>query len=188
MPFKNRPYNPDHGVLGINSDQNSHFQLRPLFRALILITDNEPKRTGLERIVQVVQTNLADLSAPIDLSIINPKIEDDSSHGRVTTTLSAAYDFVTALDLREQAAYPGKYRDPDVAEELAGPGCHTEEAKSLGYSGPAIQGSSSRWIQLKEDEEVMPPATPLVHITRGALGLGPPRTPWHSWKVNVPKS
>ena len=175
VPYFDRPYNDHHGPIGINSDQNCRFKLRPLFRALILIADNDPERTDARRLVQVIKTNLADLSGPIDLASIEPKIEYDSSRGRVTTSLSAAYDFVTALELREQAAYPGRYRDPEVAEELQGPGCHAKKAKSLGYNGPAIQGSSSRWIHLSEDEEVLPPATPLVYSTRCRLGLGPPR-------------
>ncbi|KAL8788381.1 MAG: hypothetical protein Q9195_007339 [Heterodermia aff. obscurata] len=186
VSFHDRPYNPHHGVIGINSDQNSRFKLRPLFRALILIADNNPKHTGAERVVQIIQTNLADLSAPIDLASIEPKIEYDPTRGRVTTKLSAAYDFVTALELREQAAYPGKYRDPEVAEELQGPGCHMKKAKSLGYSGPAMQGSSSSWVRLNEDEEVLPPATPLVYVTRCALRLGPPRSPYHR-KLNAMK-
>ena len=165
--------------MGINSDQNSRFKLRPLFRALILLTDNDPQRTGAERLVQVIQTNLADLSAPIDLASIEPKIEDDSSRGRVTTTLSAAYDFVTALELREQAAYPGKYRDPDAAEGLQGPGYQMKKARSRGYTGAAVQGSSASWIHLGEDEEVLPPCTPFVYSTRCQLGLGPPRLPYY---------
>ncbi|KAL8676373.1 MAG: hypothetical protein Q9186_007097 [Xanthomendoza sp. 1 TL-2023] len=179
MPYWRDRINPDHGVIGINSDQNSRFKLRPLFRALILISDTNPKLTGAERVVQVIQTNLADLSAPIDLASIEPKFEYDSSRGRVTTTLAAAYDFVTALELREEAAYPGVYRDPEVAEELRGPGCHMEEAKSLGYSGPAIQGSSSRWVHLKEDEEVLSPNTPTMVVMRcSMLRIGPPPSPW----------
>ena len=188
VPFYDRPYNPDYGVIGINSDQNSHFKLRPLFRALILIADNDPKPTGAERVVKVIRTDLAaELSAPIDLASIEPKIEYDLSRGQqVTTTLSAAYDFVTALELREQAAYPGRYRDPEAAEELEGPGCHMKKAKSMGYSGPAIQGSSSGWIHLNEDEEVLPPVTPLMVRMRCQLRLGPPRMPWGR-KVTVTK-
>ena len=179
MSYYDCPYNPQHGVIGINSDQNPRFKLRPLFRALILLTDNDPQRTGAQRVVHVIQTNLADLSAPIDLASIEPKIEDDSSRGRVTTTLSAAYDFVTALERREQAAYPGKYRDPDVADESQGPGCHMKKARSMGYTGAAVQCSSASWIHLGEDEEVLPPCTPFVYSTRCQLGLGPPRSPYH---------
>ncbi|KAL8664153.1 MAG: hypothetical protein Q9168_007960 [Polycauliona sp. 1 TL-2023] len=179
VTYYDRPYDPYHGPIGINSDQNSRFKLRPLFRALILIPDHNPNRTGAERVVQVIQTNLAKLSAPIDFASIEPKFEHDPSRGRVTTTLAAAYDFVTALELREQAANPGKYRDPEVAEELFGPGYYLKRAKSMGYSGPAIEGSSSRWVHLIEDEEVLPPNTPLMFSLRcSVLGLGPPRSPW----------
>ncbi|KAL8801688.1 MAG: hypothetical protein Q9182_004282 [Xanthomendoza sp. 2 TL-2023] len=179
VPYWDRPYDPNHGPIGINSDQNSRFKLRPLFRALILIPDHNPKLTGAERVVQVIQTNLAGLSAPIDLASIEPKFDYDPSRGRVTTTLSAAYDFVTALELREQAAYPGVYRDPEVGEELQGPGCHMKKAESWGYRGPAIQGSSSRWVHLNEDEEVLSPNTPLMFVTRcSVLRLGPPPSPW----------
>ena len=178
LAIQDRPYYPDHGPMGINSDQNTHYKLRPLFRALLLIADNNAKRNGIERVVQVIQTNLAELSAPIDLSTIEPKIEHDSRDGRVTTTLSAAYDFVVALELREQAAYPGKYRDPKVAEEVTGLGSHTERAKFRGYSGLAIQGPSSCWVHLSEDEDVVPPVTPLVLSTRCHQGLPPPRMPW----------
>ncbi|KAL8996316.1 MAG: hypothetical protein Q9169_004155 [Polycauliona sp. 2 TL-2023] len=162
VPYHDRPYNPDHGI-GFNADQNSRFKLRPLFRALILIPDGNPNLPGADRVVQIIQTNLASLSAPIDFAAIEPKFKYNPSRGRVTTTLCAAYDFVTALELREQAAYPRQYRDPEVAEELEGPGCHMKKAKSRGYTGPAIQGSSSRWVHLHEDEEVLSPITPVMY-------------------------
>lgn len=108
VAVQDRPYNPDHGPIGINSDQNIHFKLRPLFRALILVADSNSSQKGSERVVHLIRTNLAELSAPITFSSIEPKIDHDFSRGHVTTTLSAAYDFVMALELREQAAFPGR--------------------------------------------------------------------------------
>jgi hypothetical protein len=179
VAFEDCPYNPDHGPIGINSDQNIHFKIRPLFRALILVADDNTSHKGSERVVHLIRTNLAELSAPIDFSSIEPKIDHDFSRcGHVTTTLSAAYEFVTALDLREQAAFPGRYRDLSIAEEIRGPGSYMEKAKSLGYSGPDIRGPSCRWVNLDDDEDVLPPATPLVWIQRCLSGLPPPRTPW----------
>ena len=175
---KDRPYNPDHGPIGINSDQNIHFKLRPLFRALILVVDKNKSQRGSERVVHLIRTNLAELSAPITFSSIEPNIDDDFSRGHVTTTLSAAYEFVMALEVREQAAFPGEYRDPSIAEEIMGPGSYMEKAKSLGYSGPDIRGPSSGWVNLNEDEDVLPPVTPLVISQRCRSGLPPPRTPW----------
>ncbi|KAL8707964.1 MAG: hypothetical protein Q9220_007107 [cf. Caloplaca sp. 1 TL-2023] len=178
VPWWDRPYNPDHGVMEINSDQNDRFKLRPLFRALILIADTKLERKGGERVVQLIQTNLAHLSAPIDFASIEPKFYFDSSKGRVTTTLSAAYDFVTALELREQAVYPRTYSDSEIGEEFHGRGCRMKEAKEKGYTGPELQGSSSRWVHLKDNEEVLPPNTRVYLRIRCQLGFGPPPSPW----------
>ena len=178
VAVEDRPYNPDHGPIGINSDQNIHFKLRPLFRALIPVADKNTSRQGSERVVHLIRTNLAELSAPITFSGIEPKIDHDFSRRHVTTTLSAAYEFVMALEVREQAAFPGKYRDSSIAEERWGPGSFMERAKSLGYSGPDIRGPSSGWVNLNEDEDVLPPVTPLVLAHRCGSGLSPPRTPW----------
>ena len=83
-----------------------------------------------------------------------------------------------ALELREQAAFPEKHRDSSIAEEIRGPGSFMEEAKSLGYSGLDIWGPSSGWVNLNDDEDVLPPVTPPVMIYRYCSGRPPPRTPW----------
>ena len=178
VPVLDRPYDPAHGPIGINSDQNMHYKLRPLFRALILITDNNTCRKGSERVVHLIRTNLAELSAPIDFSSIEPKLSHEFSQGHVTTTLSAAYEFVLALEEREQAAFPGDYGDPSIAEEIGGPGYFMEMARRMGYEGPEIRGPSSAWVNLDEGEDVLPPITPLVISERCRPGLGPPSSPW----------
>ena len=93
-----------------------------------------------------------------DLHIMSTKNND-----LITTTLSAAIDLVTALELREEKAFPKNQRDPSVINERgADPGYHTREAKSTGYTGPEIRGPSSSWVKLAEGENVLPPLTPGV--------------------------
>ena len=175
VSVQDRPFNPDHGPMGINSDQNIHFKLRSLFRSLILIIDDSSTQREGERVVHLIRTDLAELSAPITFESITPKLDHDPSRGHVTTTLSAAVTFVVALELRERAAFPDEYRDPSVWEEYNGPGSHMKIAEWMGYNGPHISGDSSKWIQLAEDEEVLPPITPVVINRHVILGLDHPR-------------
>ena len=175
VPVRDRPYDPSHGCMGINQDQNMHFKLRSVFRSLIIIVDNNATQGGAERVVHLVRTDLSELSAPITFESVSPKLEHDPSRGRVTTTLSAAITFVMALELREQAAFPEEYGDPSVLEEREGPGKHMEIAKSKGYSGPHLSGPSSGWVQLAEGEEVMSPVTPFLMSRWCRLGVDRPR-------------
>lgn len=157
-----------HGSIGINRKQNMYYKLRPLFRALIMIVDYDAN-PGEEKIVHLFRTNIpSELSAPITFESISPKLESDKSLGHhnddsITTTLSAAIDFVTALEAREEKAFPENQRDPSVIDERgADAGYYTGAAKSMGYTGPEIRASSSSWIKLAEGEMVLPPVTPAV--------------------------
>ena len=155
-----------------------HFKLRSLFRSLILVLDNDATQNGAERVVHLIRTGLSETSAPITFESITPKLEHDPSRGHVTTTLSAAFSFVMALESRERAAFPEEYRDPGVWEERDGPGSHMKIAESSGYSGPRISGPPSGWVQLAEGEDVVPPVTPAALTKRNVLHLGPPRSPY----------
>ena len=167
------------GSIGINRKQNMYYKLRPLFRALIIIVD-EDATPGQEKIVHLIRTNIpSGLSAPIAFESIKPKLESDhKSLGHddedvITTTLSAAIDFVTALEKREEKAFPGNQRDPSVIDERGDdPGHHTRKARSLmGYTGPDIRGPSRSWVKLSEGEDVLPPLTPAVMMMKCRRGM-----------------
>ena len=165
-----------HGMFGINEEQHMHYKLQPIFRALLTIIDNHASEKGLERVVHLVRTNIAsELSGPITFESIEPKFERDrfSGHGNVvSTTLSAAIDFIMALESREQAAFPERHRDPNLVDKRMGDSrSHMERAKSHGYTGPEIQGPSTGWVKLAEGEDVLPPVTPLVQLQRHRAGL-----------------
>lgn len=155
-----------------------YYKLRPLFRALIMIVDDDAT-PGQEKIIHLICTHIpSELSAPITFESISPKLESDKSLGDdnkdvITTTLSAAIDFVTALEAREKNAFPGNRRDPCIIDERgADSGHHTRYAKSfVGYTGPEIRGASSSSVKLAEGESVLPPLTPGVMRMRGRLGV-----------------
>lgn len=166
-----------HGSIGINRKQNKYYKLRPLFRALIMIVDYHAS-SDAEQIVHLFGTGLSSgLSAPITFESIRPKLESEKSlgyhnNGLVTTTLSAAMDFVTALELREKKAFPKNQRDPSIIDERgADPGHYTRAARSMGYTGPEIQRTSSTWVKLAEGEDVLPPLTPEVIQMKHRLGM-----------------
>ena len=158
-----------HGAIGINRKQNMYYKLRPLFRALIIIVD-EHATPRQEKVVHLIRTNIpSELSAPITFESIRPNLESDKSLGPdnkdlITTTLSAAIDFVTALEKREESAFPENRRDPNIVDERGNePGHHTRKARLyMGYTGPGIRGPSSSWVKLAEGENVLPPLTPAV--------------------------
>ena len=99
-------------VLGINQEQHMYYKLQPIFRALIIITDDHTSEKNTERVVHLVRTNItSELSAPITFESIEPKFEQNQSfeHGNnniVSTTLSVAIDFIIALDSCEQSVFP----------------------------------------------------------------------------------
>ena len=169
----------NYGVTGVNQKQHMYYNLQPLFRALIMIIDNHPSDTISERIVHLVRTdNTSELSAPITFESVRPKFDDERyiGHGKdnvISTTLSAAIEFVMALELREHAAFPERQRDPSIVDEKTGN--PMKSARLKGYTGPEIRGPSSGWVKLVEGEDVLPPVTPLVAMKRGRAGLPHPR-------------
>ena len=169
-----------HGPIGINKRQHMYYKLRPLFRALILVIDHHAT-PGLEneKLVHLIRANIpSKLSAPINLDRISPRLESDmfSNHpgdNVVVTTLSAAIDFVMALERREREAFPDDQRDPSIMDERgADSGCYTIAAKSLGYTGPDIRETSSNWFRRSDDEIVLRPLTPLVVCIMTRPGTG----------------
>ena len=175
--------NEYHGPMGINQKQNRYYKVRPLFRALIIIVDHQTSQERAQRVVHLLRTNLPPgLSAPISFDGIQPKLDREmfpgyNSDDLVTTTLSSAIDFVMALELREQNAFPESHRDPSIVDERMGEsGTITEIAQSRGYTGPEIRGPSTDWVKLAEGKEVITPVTPLVFEQRMRLGLPPPRS------------
>ena len=181
--IEDHSYNNNHGPIGINQKQNEYYKLRPSFRALIIIVDHQTSQERAQRVVHLLRTNLSpELSAPISFKSIQPKLDQGmfqgyNSDNLVTTTLSSAIDFVMALELREQNAFPESHRDPSIVDErMGGSGTNnTEIAQSEGYTGPEIRGPSTGWVKLAEGEEVLPPVTPLVLTQRSRLGLPQPR-------------
>ena len=165
-----------HGGIGIIRKQNMYYELRPLFRALIMVVDDN---TGpdTEKIVHLIRTNIpSKLSGPITFESISPKLNSDKSLGSqnndvLTTTLPAAIDFVIALESREKEAFPESQRDPSIIDERgADPGYFTTRARSLGYTGPEIKRTSSTWVELAEGEDLLPPITPGVMKMRTRRG------------------
>ncbi|CAD6587499.1 MAG: hypothetical protein ASARMPRED_003166 [Alectoria sarmentosa] len=180
--MEDHSYNDDHGLIGINQKQNRYYKIRPLFRALVIIVDQQTSQERTQR-VYMLRTNLSpELSAPISFKSIQPKLVQGmfpgyDSDNLVTTTLSSAIDFVMALELREQNAFPESHRDPSVVDErMAGSRNPTEPAQSNGYTGPEIRGPSTGWVKLAEGETAIPPVTPLVLVERMRWKLGQPRS------------
>lgn len=120
------------GCFDINRKQNQHFNLRPLFRALVMIVDHDAS-LGEEKVVHLIRTNLpaAKLSAPIPFYSITPKLQSNRSsdyHGvnAVTTNLFAAMSFIATLETREANAFPDSQPEPGVIDELGATlGYHT---------------------------------------------------------------
>jgi len=88
------------------------YQIRPLFRALLIIIDSknyhlEDSRTVGDIRVSLVRTGIEDrLSAPITFDTIQQQAETEATDNLdiITTTLRAAIDFAIALEDRERAA------------------------------------------------------------------------------------
>ena len=116
------------------------------------------------------------MSAPITFEGISPKLEPDKSldldsNDLVTTTLSVAIKFVTALESREQKAFPEDQQDPSVIDERGeDAGYMTRKARSMGYTGPEIREGSSSWVKLTEGEEIQSPLTLRVKMMRSLYG------------------
>ena len=169
----------NYGATGINVKQHIYYNLPPTFRALIMIIDHHASNKFSERVVHLVRTDItADLSAPITFESITHKFDDERyfGHGKdnvISTTLSAAIEFVIALESREHATFPEKHRDPSIVDEKMG--SPTERARLRGYTGPEIRGPSSGWVKLVEGEDLLPPVTTLVSIKRHRAGLPNPR-------------
>ncbi len=177
-------YNDNHGPIGINQKQNEYYTLRPTFRALIIIVDHLTSQERTQRVVHLLRTNLQpELSAPISFEGIQPKLyqgmfPEYNSDDLVTTTFSSAIDFVMALELREQNAFPESHRDPSIFDERQGNAGNITKTLRSGYgnTGPEIRGPSTTWVKLAEGEEVMPPVTCYVRLHRRLLGLPDPRS------------
>ena len=111
---------------------------------------------------------------PLLLKALGPSLDDNV----ITTTLSAAIDFVMALELREQTAFPERQRDLSVLDGRMGDLRNlTEVAKSKGYTGSEIRGPSTGWIKLAEGEDMLPPVTLTVTLERNRAGLPPAQHP-----------
>ena len=158
-----------HGTLGINQEQYMHYKLQSIFRALIIIIDSHASEKSTETIVHLVRTNMtSELSAPIPLESITPQFEQNLFFGHenknaVSTTLSAAIDFVMALESREHAAFPEKCQDPSIVDRrLGGSKSPMERARAEGYTGPEMQEPTTGWVKLAEGEDVKLPMTPLA--------------------------
>ena len=174
-------YNDDHGPIGINQKQDRYFKLRPLFRALIVIVDNQTSQEHSQRVVHLLLTKLPSEShTPISFESIQPKLDQGmftgyNSDNLVTNTLSSAIDFIIALESRQQNAFPGFYRDPNVVDEKT---MKVDSAQSKDYTGPEIRGPSTGWVKLAEGEKVISPVTPRKWAQRSRLGLPlPPPSP-----------
>ena len=172
----------NHGITGINVQQHMYYNLLPTFRALIMTVDNHATDRSSESVVHLVRTDITSkLSAPITFESIRPKFDDERyfGHGKdnvISTTLSAAIEFVIALESREHAAFPEKHRDPSIVDEKMG--SPTERARLRGYTGPEIRGPSSGWVKLAKGEDVLSPVTTLVSIKRHRAGWPNPRLPY----------
>lgn len=158
-----------HGTLGINQEQYMHYKLQSIFRALIIIIDSHASEKSTETIVHLVRTNMtSELSAPITLESIKPQFEQNLFFGHenkniVSTTLSAAIDFVMALESREHAAFPENGWDPSTVDRTLGSSLSPmERARAQGYTGPEIREPTTAWVKLAEGEDVKLPMTPLA--------------------------
>ena len=175
-----------------NATQHMHYQLQPLFRALIIIYNHSRHYDG-KPIVHIIRTgDTTGLSAPIIFENVEPVIDtasglssDIPDDDMITTTLSSAIAFVMALESREQNAFiPEGLTDPGTLDEMLGSKAGRDEfACELGYTGPEIQGPSTDWIKLAEGEEMAPPATLQALFARRSAGLGPGQSPYLSCRA-----
>ena len=159
-----------HGLLGINQEQYMHYKLQAIFRALIIVIDSQASEKSPETVVHLIRTNMtSELSAPIALESIRPQFEPNLYFGHekndvVSTTLSAAIEFVMALESREHAAFPGENCwDPSTVDRrLGGSKSPMERAKEMGYTVPEMREPTTDWVKLAEGEDVTLPMTALV--------------------------
>ena len=164
----------------INDEQHLHYQLRPLFRSLIIVVDDCASDGAAEMIIHLIRTNISSrLKAPISVENIRPRLKHntifENINDNMITTLSAAINFVMALNKREQRAYPENYRDPNIRDEGLGDSrSYMEIATSQGYTGPEIRDPSSDWIELAEGEDLIALVTPYVVQRRNKAGLPSP--------------
>ena len=187
--IEDHSYNDEHGPIGINQKQNEYYQLRPLFRALIVIVHHQTSQKCAQRALHMLRTNIpSGLSTPISFQSIEPKLDQEMFPGYnndndnlIATTPSSAIDFIMALESREQNAFPESRRDPSIVDERMGnPGTYTEIAQSRGYTGSQIRGLSTGWVKLAEGEEAISQVTPVVWSQRSHSGLPlPPPSPYN---------
>ena len=165
-----------HGTLGINQEQYMHYKLQSIFRALIIVIDSHASEKSTETVVHLVRTNMtSELSAPITLESIRPQFEQNLFFGHenknvVSTTLSAAIDFIMVLESREHAAFPEKCWDPSIVDRRLGDSkSPMERAREEGYTGPEIREPTTGWVKLAEGEDVKLPMTPLAIARKSRL-------------------
>lgn len=165
-----------HGTLGINQEQYMHYKLQSTFRALIMVIDSHASEKSTETVVHLIRTNMtSELSAPITLEDVRPQFEQDLFFGHenknvVSTTLSAAIDFVMALESREHAAFPEKCWDSSMVDTSLGSSeSPMWRAREEGYTGPEIREPTTSWVKLAEGEDVKLPMTPLAIARKARL-------------------
>lgn len=154
-----------------------HYKLQSIFRALIIVIDSHASEKSTETVVNLVRTNMTSkLSAPIVLESIRPQFEQNLFFGHiknknvVSTTLSAAIDFVMALESREHAAFPEKCWDSSTVDRRLGSSkSPMERAREEGYTGPEIREPTTGWVKLAEGEDVKLPMTPLAIARKARL-------------------
>ena len=162
-----------HGSLGINQEQHMLYKVQSIFRALIIVIDGHVSEENTEMVVHLIRSNMtSELSAPITFESIRPQFEPHLSSGHenndvISTTLSAAIDFVMALESREHAAFPENRWDPSIVDKRLGDSrSPMQRAKEMGYTGPEIGEPTTGWVKLAEGEDVKLPMTPLAIMKR----------------------
>ena len=161
-----------------------HYKVQSIFRALIIVIDSHISEENTEMVVHLVRTNMtSELSASITFESIRPQFEQHLYFGLenndvVSTTLSAAIDFVMALELREHNAFPKNCWNPSIVDDRLGDSrSPMERAKEMGYTGREIREPTTAWVKLTEGEAVKLPMTPLAimkrsyHIPKYCAGL-----------------
>ncbi|CZR68560.1 uncharacterized protein PAC_18459 [Phialocephala subalpina] len=119
-------------------DQPQYHKLKPLYRALLMVIEEETEINGEKTLVKLVRIGVTvGLSAPINFEEFGKPNEDV-----ITLTLEQALDLVIRLENKVEEAFPRQ--DITILHRHLGA---TPSLKNSGYTDKPIVGPSSDWFK-----------------------------------------
>lgn len=138
-------------MFDVNWKQRTYYLLRPLFRALIIVTDHclDGRQGDQLTTVRIISRCYTEgLSAPISSdsipaseSTVNP---NDSM--KISITLRYAIRFVMALERRDITTFPKDDRERPLDQYPFGIKDLHWYARNLGRSADDMKGPSNKWV------------------------------------------